>query len=336
MIKGSPLISIVVPMHNSEMYISRCIKSIIKQDYDNFELLLIDDHSSDDTIGVCQKFVGDSRIRIIINDGKKGASATRNIGIKKATGAYLTFIDSDDVVAHNYLSTLHRIAERNLDYLATCGYMDFSDPEILFQEKDGVEEELVSSSVCICNIFYYHSSACACLFKTNIIKQYNLFMEEKASFNEDVFFTCKYLSICKGAAITKDKLYGYYINPSGIGAHKDHADLTLADVDHRAEGYIALQDAIRFTEHNAPDMKKYIQIGYVFIAAEVRLTAARANVQNYTHDKEIARYLSVKYRILFNKYGKNIMQKMLVNGIAISPKFVKFILDDLKLLSLVK
>lgn len=334
-----PLISIVVPMHNSSEYIARCITSIINQDYQNFELLLIDDHSRDDTVQACQRYLSDSRIRLIINDGKNGASATRNLGMTEAKGSYISFVDSDDIIANNYLSVLYSIAIKHPNALAMCGYIEFNDEDdvsSLFKSTDKSSLLIIPSDIVICNIFYYHSSAWACLFRRDILIKYGITMEQKASFNEDVFFTCKYLSICEGAAMTNEKLYGYFENPNGIGAHKAHSDLTISDVNHRAEGYLALLDAIKFTEKHAPGSKKYLEIGYAFIAAEVRLTAVRAGVNKFNYDKEICRYLSLKNRLKFVRYGKNIKQKLLVNGIAISPKLIKLLLDDMNLLKLVR
>ena len=332
--KKYPLITVVVPMHNSVEYISRCIDSIIQQTYDNFELILIDDHSSDDSVEICRNYQFDSRIKLILNKGKNGPSPTRNLGIKKAQGKYITFIDSDDIIAPTYLSTLYKIAIRHPEYLAICGYVEFRDSIAPFCCDNKKNEKIVTSNEMICNIFHYHSSACACLFRLDIITKYDIRMEEKASFNEDVFFTCKYLSVCEGAAITQNKLYGYFVNCDGIGAHKLHSDLTLKDVNHRAEGYIALQDAISFTDINMPNKKKYMLVGYTFIAAEVKLTATRAGVKKFDHEKAIEQFLSIKRLVEFFKYSKNIKQMLFVIGIAISPRVIKFLLDDLKLLTL--
>ena len=332
-----PLISVVVPMHNSAEYISRCILSIIDQDFDKFELLLIDDHSVDETIQVCRKLATDTRIRIINNNGNRGASATRNVGIKEARGEYISFIDSDDIVAKNYLSALYKMANRYPSSLAMCGYIEFSDDfSSPFNLDSEIKTLIVPSDVMISNIFHYHSSACACLFRRDLVNKYVMVMEENASFNEDVYFTCKYLSICEGAVISTERLYGYFENPNGIGAHKAHSDLTIKDVNHRAEGYIALQDAISFTDKFAPKMSKYVRIGYTFIAAEVKLTAARARVKEFDHRKEIGHFLTINNRIKFIRHGKSLKQVLLVNGIAISPRLIRFLLDDLKLLRIVK
>ena len=105
LIEKRPVVSIVVPMHNSGTHIRKCIDSIITQDYKELDIVLVDDGSTDNTRMVCDEYVGDARIRIF--DGKgEGVSNARNIGIENAVGEYIAFIDSDDWIEADYISTL--------------------------------------------------------------------------------------------------------------------------------------------------------------------------------------------------------------------------------------
>lgn len=81
-----PLISIIVPMHNADKYIQRCVESIRRQSYKNFEIILVDDHSTDNTLQLCREIFDDDRVFISANTGRKGVSAARNYGIKLAKG----------------------------------------------------------------------------------------------------------------------------------------------------------------------------------------------------------------------------------------------------------
>jgi len=94
----SNLISIIIPMYNSENSIVRCLNSTINQEYLNFELILIDDCSSDNTINIATNFLNENNIHytLISNTENMGAGASRNIGISKARGRYIAFLDSDD------------------------------------------------------------------------------------------------------------------------------------------------------------------------------------------------------------------------------------------------
>lgn len=91
-----PLVSVVVPTHNDSKYIKEAISSIVNQTYDNLEIVVIDDFSSDNTVEIVESF-DDKRIKIIRNDSNRGAAHSRNVGIKNCTGDYISFMDGDDV-----------------------------------------------------------------------------------------------------------------------------------------------------------------------------------------------------------------------------------------------
>lgn len=327
----NPEISIIVPMYNSSRFIEECIDSILVQDFKKYELILIDDNSTDNTISLCQKYLQDERVSLFTNR-KKGVSAARNLGISKSKGTYITFIDSDDIIANSFLRELIDISKAYPDYLAMCEYTRFTEFGPNFDIDLPVELTEISRNILLSNIFYYHSSSWGCLFRKDLIDSYNIRMEESASFNEDIYFTCKYVSICKGGMSSSRKLYGYRTNPEGIGANKRHSDLTERDVIHRSKGYFAFQDALDFCKKNAPESYKFIDVGYSFIAAEVLLTAARAKTKNFELKKNIKKHLSFFYCLIYLRNSKSIFQKLLVVGVAISPTIVKYILDDIGLL----
>lgn len=103
-----PLISIAVPVYKVEPYLGQCIKSILKQTYKNFELILVDDGSPDDCGAICDDFAKrDSRIRVI-HQANGGVSRARNAGLDVANGTYVTFIDADDCVTPRYLETFRK------------------------------------------------------------------------------------------------------------------------------------------------------------------------------------------------------------------------------------
>lgn len=92
-----PLVSVVVPVHNDSKFIKEAISSIINQSYKNTEIIVVDDFSVDDTVEKVLSF-GDKGIKVIKNSSNKGAAYSRNIGIKKCTGEYVSFMDGDDVL----------------------------------------------------------------------------------------------------------------------------------------------------------------------------------------------------------------------------------------------
>src|SRR5690606_18531829 len=98
MTNSNPLISIVVPVYNSEKYLPECIESILNQNYANIELIIVNDGSTDNSLSIAEKFSeNDSRIKIL-SQRNSGVSAARNLGISIAQGDYIGFVDSDDTV----------------------------------------------------------------------------------------------------------------------------------------------------------------------------------------------------------------------------------------------
>ena len=103
----SDLISIVVPSYNVEDYIDKCIDSICHQDYENIEIILVDDGATDGTGGKCDEWALRDKRVVVIHQENQGLSGARNAGIRAAKGKYISFIDSDDMIAPDYVSTLY-------------------------------------------------------------------------------------------------------------------------------------------------------------------------------------------------------------------------------------
>lgn len=120
----TPLISIIVPAYNVEHYIEACLDSLLKQTYSNFEIIVIDDGSTDNTATVLQKFSHHQNIRLH-HQVNSGISATRNQGLKLASGEFICFIDSDDYIAPNYLEALFAPFIQNPEIdITVCGYQE--------------------------------------------------------------------------------------------------------------------------------------------------------------------------------------------------------------------
>ncbi|WP_303841084.1 glycosyltransferase [Selenomonas ruminantium] len=124
-----PLISVIIPLYNAECYLRTCIDSLLRQSYVHIEILLIDDGSTDGSGSICDSYaIEDSRVKAFhIENG--GAAHARNYGIKRASGEYLVFVDSDDFVEAQYVEQLYTaISEKNVD-LAVCDYNEIVDDD---------------------------------------------------------------------------------------------------------------------------------------------------------------------------------------------------------------
>lgn len=117
----SPLVSVVIPIYNSEPYLERCLESILNQHYSNIEIVLVNDGSTDKSQEICQDYVGKNPDRIrLLNQPNQGASIARKNGILAARGTYIVFMDSDDFVSPHYISALYAaLVEANTN-IALC------------------------------------------------------------------------------------------------------------------------------------------------------------------------------------------------------------------------
>jgi teichuronic acid biosynthesis glycosyltransferase TuaG len=139
------LISIIMPAYNAEMYIGKSIESVLYQTYPYWELLVIDDGSTDSTKDVVRKFLGlDSRIKYFYQDNGKQGKA-RNLGIEKSKGEYLAFLDSDDLWFPNKLEIqIQGIIEKDVDLIFCDSYIFSDDNSILESDKVGVKDGVYS------------------------------------------------------------------------------------------------------------------------------------------------------------------------------------------------
>ena len=111
----NPAISIIVPVFNAAQYLQECLDSILSQSFNDFELILIDDGSTDNSLSICQSYERrDSRIKII-SGPNQGVSAARNKGLNVACGEWITFVDPDDWVEPTHVSTLYNAQKKNRD-----------------------------------------------------------------------------------------------------------------------------------------------------------------------------------------------------------------------------
>lgn len=119
------LISIVIPVYNAYEYVDSCIKSILNQTYQNFEILLIDDGSTDGSEKICDELSDAYENVYVIHQTNKKQGAARNVGVKQSRGKYVCFIDIDDIIAPDYLEVLfEQLCKNNAD-MAVCGYVEF-------------------------------------------------------------------------------------------------------------------------------------------------------------------------------------------------------------------
>lgn len=210
-----PKISVIVPVYNTEKYLRCCIDSILSQTYPNFELILVDDGSTDKSGTICDDYEdSDKRVRVA-HIGNKGVSAARNNGIKMAKGAYLMFVDSDDHISPDMLEhMLERVVSENCD-IAVCGFTyTYMDER---KNKDMcVKTEFVGDSRSFIKTAFWETyfaldlhGPCNKLIQTNILRDHNILFDENLTICEDGLFSFSVLQHCKKIVVMPQCLYFY-------------------------------------------------------------------------------------------------------------------------------
>lgn len=202
------MISVIVPVYNVEAYLDECVQSILGQSYTDFELILVDDGSTDNSGNMCDVYSrADSRI-VVIHKANGGLSDARNTGTKVARGEYVTYIDSDDLVSADYLESLTGIIKDfNVD-MAVTRIKCFTDGETPVFKKSGTTIK-TSNIDALERVLYQKgldTSACALLIPVKIAVQ-NAFPVGK--YHEDDFTTYKYYLNVNSVGISDCKQYFY-------------------------------------------------------------------------------------------------------------------------------
>lgn len=227
LIDENPEISIIVPVYNTEQYISRCIESILNQTFKDFELILIDDGSQDRSGEICDEYAKkDNRIRVFHNNNQ-GVSATRNYGINISKGKYLMFCDSDDWVADTWCEELYNTILAYPNSWITCNFFQVDNEskkqrviknnlnEINTLEKDDFYIVFKSGM----SIYSWNK-----IFDKEKINKFQIRFNENKSLGEDVEFGIDYLKISENIIILNRNLYYYLINHQGTLSSKKYDD----------------------------------------------------------------------------------------------------------------
>ena len=212
------LISVIVPVYKVEKYLARCVDSIIAQTYENLEIILVDDGSPDNCGKLCDEYAQkDARIRVLHKENG-GLSDARNYGTEISSGAYITFVDSDDYIAPNYVEYLYRLLVENDADISCCCNVRTGEDSVEFGVDDTMQRVQVLSGKESCrgllgDLHVTLVTAWAKLYKSRLVRKYPF---PKGRKHEDEATTCKYYYEAQKVAVGNAQLYAYYQNPEGI------------------------------------------------------------------------------------------------------------------------
>lgn len=204
--------SVIIPVYNAESTLNRCITSVIEQDFQDYEILLIDDGSSDRSGVICDKFSTlDKRIKVF-HKQNGGVSSARNLGLKYAKGQWITFIDADDYIEQDFfpfdISGDNSLIITNFKTTKSEDYTEYLKPGEVVGKRQ--VKQFIND--------YLHFDLLRCpwakFFKRTIIEEKHILFDERFAIGEDTLFVMSYLLYCKNIQVKSGGLYRYYQRPS--------------------------------------------------------------------------------------------------------------------------
>lgn len=210
-------ISIIMPVYNGESFLSNTVNQILAQDFDEYELIIVDDGSVDKSFEICNEFaIKDFRIKVI-QQKNKGISAARNRGLKEATGKYIAFMDQDDEITTKWLKIMYEAAESNMTDITRVGYriIEVDQNNNMIAKFDSVTKTEIINKSNLLNEFSlfrdHFQSVWNCLYKKDLIEYSQVKFNEEMRFGgEDITFNIMLFPFINRVAKISDVEYIHY------------------------------------------------------------------------------------------------------------------------------
>lgn len=299
-------VSVIIPNYNGERFLVQCLNSVIKQNYDNKEIIIIDDGSTDESRKIIEKYIKEhSEHNIIpIFQANMNASIARNEGIKVASGKYVVFLDSDDILEDNIIKFCVESMKKNNSDLVIGNYTIINeDNEVIENNKDIMGGKEYTSNNIFSELFDVNPVPSNKLYDLELIKKAGLFFGN-VRIGQDLNFYLKYLLICKKISTIDRGVYKYRIVSNSMSRMKSFRIFDIVESFNDVKKFYKInkslevyQNYIQVLElrHYHRQMEKQIS----FKARDERKTIV-------TYFKIQEKKLDYKLMKNFNNYYKNI------------------------------
>lgn len=284
----NPKISVIIPVYNAEVYLHRCVDSVLSQNFKDFEVLLIDDGSTDRSANICDEYANlDERVKVF-HKKNGGVSSARNIGLDNAAGEWVTFVDSDDWIYNDILDLVPSYSEDLLIFNYKIeSYNDlYPSPKIEQASLKQMLEKYVNYEI--------FRTPWGKFYKRDIIS--NLRFDTDVKVGEDTLFVLQYLRVC--SSIKYCNIY-YYVWHRSEAAPSDKYRLC---VDKAVDIVSKLYNAYKDLEIRSTDFERFIYDFYLWLCSEDLVNNATIWYRNYTISiiwKDIKYLYSIKNRFFF-------------------------------------
>lgn len=300
----SPIISVIVPVYNVEQYLPHCIDSILTQTFTDFEVLLIDDGSTDNSGRICDEYAKkDNRIRVFHKENG-GVSSARNVGLDNAEGEFLGFVDGDDILSPVYLMILLKALEDLHVDLVIAQYTSKSsdavslNEEIMFWE---VKDSVIYLENAFCNDMidgYLWNK----LFKRDIVLGNNIRFRSDISVWEDMLFVVSYCTFIRLIALIDNIIYYY--------RHRNGSAVKRIDIRKAVGKLNVIESMIALFEHKNFKIEKELLLMHKKLMLEIGVHIVKMKILKYRKYSNSQEKLMVEYS---NKLKKVNLQELKMN-----------------------
>lgn len=213
-------ISVIIPVYNTELYLRRCLESVINQTYTNLQIIIIDDGSTDNSLKICTEYAQNDNRLIVYSQNNRGVSAARNKGLDMATGDYIAFVDSDDFIENDMFAKLLNTMVNNEADIIVCGikvYSETSESGHFIDKGCVVKNEILNRNEMfdklIIDDFWHYVMTQVKLYKSQIFD--NLRFTEEYIYEDEIIFH-RIVDKCNKIVTIEDKMYCYRCNSESI------------------------------------------------------------------------------------------------------------------------
>lgn len=266
----NPFFSIIVPVYNVEEYLSRAVQSLLEQTFHDFEIILVDDGSSDRSASICDSLAAQHPHISVLHKNNGGLASARNMGLSVARGRYISFLDSDDWMERNTYEILYQHLQSRQPDILNFGYQKRRNGEILAREhavfSEGlydvcqIREKILPDSIACPKAFDQVNlpvqlSACMCVYRREFLENHELlFVSERVVLCEDWLFNISCLCRAESMLILHDIFYNYETRENSISmSYKPDS------YDRRKRLYEHYQSELKKTGNCTPEIRPRLE-----------------------------------------------------------------------------
>lgn len=310
-------VSIIVPVYNSEKYLERCVESVIGQTYTCWELILINDGSTDDSKKICEHYEKiDNRISLI-NQKNMGVSSARNSGIKHITGEYAFFLDSDDFIERKLLEKAITVAQRGCDLVIFGAKHCYESGKILSINIPNELKYINGREQIIKNLDVYRGVLWNKIVKSSLIKENDLYFDINLKASEDMYMLVQLLNYGSEFEYIDEELYNYAVRENSI-TRDDTPDKLL---EYTKNAIVGIEKCNQYVNENIPNCENILESTIIRLLIENLVGMTKYDIASRNDYLQIIKYLD-KYKN--SKYCTNYI-KIYIILVKINPQLFKLV-----------